>query len=298
MFKFRSLPILISLTLIAARCPLSRWTSARLRIDTPCGTAVQATSSTLPHTTRTCCVIVCVCCVLVSSVQPSVWLGGKHTCCRTSLSRCTRYKAGSTVECYRHSTFNRYISCSPLHALSSCCSDEGVGAARRCVGIVAADGRQWRADRVLVACGAWTPSLVPETRSILRPVPQPIVLFRYPRYAVPARAYPLYCIVVTERPLTHRSVTARGSRCGVLTWPAPAGTDSPSPNTRGAESGQPRQGAGHATAPHAPQAGARIAATERGRFEAFVHNELRLTGRAVLIASACVGIRTQWTGTS
>ena len=45
----------------------------------------------------------------------------------------------------------------------------------RVTGVRTAGGESFRADRVLVACGAWTPLLLPELSPVLRPVAQPVV---------------------------------------------------------------------------------------------------------------------------
>ena len=44
-------------------------------------------------------------------------------------------------------------------------------------GVLLADGRELRSDRVLVAAGAWTPSLVPDLDGPLRPTGQPVLHF-------------------------------------------------------------------------------------------------------------------------
>lgn len=50
----------------------------------------------------------------------------------------------------------------------------------RVTGVRLAGGTSLRADVVVVAAGAWTAQLVPELSPLLRPVAQPVVLFRVP----------------------------------------------------------------------------------------------------------------------
>ena len=47
-------------------------------------------------------------------------------------------------------------------------------------GIVTADGRQHAADKVLVAAGPWSPTLVPELRGLIQVVGQPLVYVKVP----------------------------------------------------------------------------------------------------------------------
>jgi glycine/D-amino acid oxidase-like deaminating enzyme len=47
-------------------------------------------------------------------------------------------------------------------------------------GVTAADGSQVRADRVVVAAGVWTPTLLPELSGFMQPSGQPILYFRPP----------------------------------------------------------------------------------------------------------------------
>lgn len=43
------------------------------------------------------------------------------------------------------------------------------------VGVKSADGREWKADLVLVAAGAWTPFLFPDLQGVMRTTGQPVV---------------------------------------------------------------------------------------------------------------------------
>jgi glycine/D-amino acid oxidase-like deaminating enzyme len=61
---------------------------------------------------------------------------------------------------------------------------DGESGTRSCDGAVLADGTTVSARAVVVAAGAWTPHLVPETRALLRPVAQPVFHFRPPTDAV------------------------------------------------------------------------------------------------------------------
>jgi sarcosine oxidase / L-pipecolate oxidase len=59
----------------------------------------------------------------------------------------------------------------------------------RCVGLQAADGREWRADGVLVAAGAWTPELLPWLRPVMQATAQTVFHFKPQdpeRYRAPA----------------------------------------------------------------------------------------------------------------
>lgn len=48
----------------------------------------------------------------------------------------------------------------------------------RVVGVAASDGREYRADSVVVAAGCWTPSLLPQLREVMWAVGQPVFHFR------------------------------------------------------------------------------------------------------------------------
>ena len=62
-----------------------------------------------------------------------------------------------------------------------------VDAPSRVTGVRTAEGELLHADRVLVACGAWTPLLLPELGRMMRPVGQPVVHLA-PADAAPYRA--------------------------------------------------------------------------------------------------------------
>lgn len=86
-----------------------------------------------------------------------------------------------------------------LRHLESLCEGAGVGlipervasVGNGWVGLV--DGGLLRADRVVVAAGAWTPGLVPETRQVLVPSGQP-VLFLRPPDPTPFRSVPVWAL--------------------------------------------------------------------------------------------------------
>jgi len=56
--------------------------------------------------------------------------------------------------------------------------DQWIESGRTVAGAVARSGAEFRADLVLVAAGAWTPSLVPELQPVLRPSAQTVVHYR------------------------------------------------------------------------------------------------------------------------
>lgn len=61
------------------------------------------------------------------------------------------------------------------------------------VGVKSSDGREWKADRVLAAAGAWTPFLFPDLQDVMRTTGQPVVHLR-PRKpsAFRAPAFPVW----------------------------------------------------------------------------------------------------------
>lgn len=63
----------------------------------------------------------------------------------------------------------------------------------RITGVRDAAGREWRADLVLIAAGAWTPFLLPHLRAVMKTTGQPVVHLQ-PRDAGPFRppAFPVW----------------------------------------------------------------------------------------------------------
>jgi sarcosine oxidase / L-pipecolate oxidase len=85
--------------------------------------------------------------------------------------------------------------------LEGLCEDAGVGIVPERVAAIGdgwvglADDGLLRADRIVVAAGAWTPTLVPETADVLLPSGQP-VLYLYPPDPDPFRDVPVWALDV------------------------------------------------------------------------------------------------------